>query len=122
MTSLLRILRLAPQLHRLYLGIAVSSVLAAVLALATPVGGDASRGALLMFVYCLGLGIPFILISLGLQRGMRALDFFNRHKAVVMRVGGGMLIAVGLLMLSGVWNTWVYALQDWFANEIVMPI
>ena len=100
----------------------IGPTLAAVLLLATPAGGDPARGALLVFIYCLGLGIPFILISLGLGRGMRTLDFFKRHKLAVMRVGGGMLILVGLLMLSGIWNTWVWALQDWFANEVRMPI
>lgn len=100
----------------------IGPTLAAVLLLATPAGGDPARGALLVFIYCLGLGIPFILISLGLGRGMRTLDFFKRHKLAVMRVGGGLLILVGLLMLSGIWNTWVWALQDWFANEVRMPI
>lgn len=98
--------------------------LAAVLALVLgdPSGAQHARGALLVFVYCLGLGIPFILISLGLQRGMRALDFFKRHKAAVMRTGGIMLILVGVLMATGIWNSWVWALQDWFQSEIVMPI
>lgn len=100
----------------------IGPTLAAVLLLATPAGGDPARGALLVFIYCLGLGIPFILISLGMGRGMRTLDFFKRHKVPVMRVGGGLLILVGLLMLSGIWNTWVWALQDWFANEVRMPI
>lgn len=98
----------------------IGPTLAAVLTLTA--GTDPARGALLVFIYCLGLGVPFILISFGMQRGMRALKFFTRHKAAVMRTGGGLLIAVGLLMVSGIWNTWVYALQDWFANEIVMPI
>lgn len=100
----------------------IGPTLAAVLALATPVGGDPARGAFLVFIYCLGLGLPFILISMGLQRGMKAVDFFKRHRVTVMRIGGAVLIAVGLLMLSGVWNMWVYALQDWFANEVRMPI
>lgn len=98
----------------------IGPTLAAVLALVY--GADSSRGTLLVFAYCLGLGIPFILISAGLQRGMRTLTFFTRHKTTVMRIGGGMLITVGLLMVTGIWNRWVYALQDWFANEIVMPI
>lgn len=98
----------------------IGPTLAAVLALTY--GTDAARGILLVFAYCLGLGIPFILISAGLQRGMHTLRFFTRHKTAVMRIGGGTLILVGLLMVSGVWNLWVYALQDWFANEIVMPI
>ncbi|WP_147103265.1 cytochrome c biogenesis CcdA family protein [Nesterenkonia populi] len=98
----------------------IGPTLAAVLTLTY--GSDPGRGALLVFIYCLGLGLPFILISLGLQRGMRALDFFKRHKAAVMRTGGGVLIAIGVLMVTGLWNTWVWALQDWFATEIVMPI
>ncbi|GFZ96281.1 cytochrome c biogenesis CcdA family protein [Nesterenkonia alkaliphila] len=98
--------------------------LAAVLALVlgNPTGAEHARGALLVFVYCLGLGVPFILISLGMQRGMRALDFFKRHKVTVMRAGGAMLILIGVLMATGIWNTWVWALQDWFQSEIVMPI
>lgn len=100
----------------------IGPTLSAVLLLAYGSDADAGRGAILMFFYCLGLGIPFILISLGLQRGMRALDFFKKHKALIMRLGGGMLILVGLLMVTGVWNMWVYALQDWFANEVRMPI
>lgn len=98
----------------------IGPALAAVLALVY--GSDPTRGTFLVFIYCLGLGLPFILISMGLQRGMRALRFFTRHKAAVTRAGGGVLILVGLLMVSGIWNSWVYALQDWFANEIVMPI
>lgn len=98
--------------------------LAAVLALVVgnPSGAEHTRGALLVFFYCIGLGLPFILISLGLQRGMRAMEFFKRHKLAVMRIGGGMLILIGLLMASGIWNTWVWALQDWFESEVVMPI
>lgn len=98
----------------------IGPTLAAVLALVY--GEDSTRGALLVFAYCLGLGIPFILISAGMQRGMRTLKFFTRHKTTVMRLGGGMLITVGLLMVTGIWNDWTYALQDWFANEVVMPI
>lgn len=100
----------------------IGPTLAAVLLIATPAGGDLWRGTLLVFVYCLGLGIPFILISLGLNRGMRAMNFFKKHKLAVMRFGGGLLIVVGVLMLTGIWNTWMWALQDWFANEVRMPI
>lgn len=100
----------------------IGPTLAAVLLIATPAGGDLWRGTLLVFVYCLGLGIPFILISLGLNRGMQAMNFFKKHKLAVMRFGGGLLIVVGVLMLTGIWNTWMWALQDWFANEVRMPI
>jgi cytochrome c-type biogenesis protein len=98
--------------------------LAAVLALVVgdPGGAEHTRGAALVFIYCLGLGVPFILISLGMQRGMRTLSFFTRHKRTVMRAGGGLLVLIGVLMATGIWNTWVWALQDWFQSEIVMPI
>lgn len=77
--------------------------LAAVLSLSLVGGGDPARGALLAAVYGLGLGVPFVLLALGFRRGMGALDVARRHRAAVTRVGGAMLIGVGLLLLTGVW-------------------
>jgi Cytochrome c biogenesis protein len=81
-----------------------------------------ARGTLLTAFYCLGLGLPFIGIALGLQRGMRALAFFRRHQLLVMRLGGGMLILLGVVMVTGLWGSWVAELQNWFANEVRLPI
>ena len=59
---------------------------------------------------------------MGFNKSMAALGFFRRHRVAVMRFGGGLLILLGLLMVSGLWNTWVLQLQTWFANEVRLPI
>jgi cytochrome c-type biogenesis protein len=78
--------------------------LAAVLTLSAS-SGTAARGAFLAFVYGLGLGIPFLLVSLAFQRMMTMLGFFRRHARLVTRLGGAMLIVVGVLEVTGAW-TW----------------
>ena len=65
---------------------------------------SAARGALLSFVYCLGLGLPFVLLALAFSRSMRAIGWVKEHYAVVMRVGGAMLLILGVLMITGLWN------------------
>jgi cytochrome c-type biogenesis protein len=96
--------------------------MAAVLAMSTAGSSNPGKGALLAFIYSLGLGLPFLLIALGLRRGMGAMAFFRRHRVAVMRFGGGLLIVLGALMVSGLWNSWVVQLQTWFANEVRLPI
>jgi len=100
----------------------IGPTLAAVLALSSGANPDPGKGALLTFFYCMGLGLPFLLIALGLRRGLGALAFFRRHQLAVMRVGGSLLIALGVLMATGLWGSWVTQLQDWFANEVRLPI
>ncbi|MGI9135771.1 MAG: cytochrome c biogenesis CcdA family protein [Candidatus Nanopelagicales bacterium] len=65
---------------------------------------SAARGALLSFVYCLGLGLPFVLLGLAFSRSMRAIGWVKAHYAIVMRVGGALLLILGVLMLTGIWN------------------
>jgi cytochrome c-type biogenesis protein len=72
--------------------------------------GGASRGAFLAFIYCLGLGIPFLIVATAFQRGMRALGFARRHARLVTAIGGGMLVVVGVLEVTGAWTsalTWL---------------
>ena len=66
--------------------------------------GSAGRGVLLGIVYCLGLGIPFLLVALGLNWVTGSVDWLRRHIRAVNIVGGSMLILIGLLMVSGVWQ------------------
>ena len=100
----------------------IGPTLSAVLIMSTGVNANVGRGTLLTLFYCLGLGLPFILIALGLQRGMQALAFFRKHQKTVMRLGGGLLVLLGLAMVTGLWNSWVTELQNWFANEVRLPI
>lgn len=101
----------------------IGPTLAAVLALSySPDAASAGRAALLALLYCVGLGLPFVLISLGLERGMRALAFFRRHRRAVQVFGGVVLLLLGLVMLTGLWTAWTVQLQTWFQNEWVMPL
>lgn len=89
--------------------------LAAVLALSVSTGG-AGRGALLSFAYSLGLGIPFLLAALGVQRAFRVFTYARRHARAVTRIGGVLLIIVGVLQVSGAWTLWMAQLQGLVAN------
>ena len=66
--------------------------------------GTAGRGAFLTFGYCLGLGVPFLLTALAFRRAMGAFGVVKRHYDVVLRVGGGLLVVIGLLLVSGLWQ------------------
>lgn len=76
--------------------------------------GSAERGALLSFVYCLGLGLPFIVAALAYRRMLGAIGWVRRHQQWVTRLGGLMLIAVGVLLVTGWWNVLVDDLRNWF--------
>ena len=71
--------------------------------------GTAGRGAFLLAFYALGLGIPFVIAALAYEKALSAIGWIRRHQAWVMRAGGLMLIAVGVLLLTGWWSqavTW----------------
>jgi cytochrome c-type biogenesis protein len=87
----------------------IGPTLAAVLTLAVTTG-SAARGAFLAFVYGLGIGIPFLIVAALFQRGMGLFSFARRHAALVTRVGGALLVIVGVLQVSGAWAaamTWL---------------
>ena len=89
--------------------------LAAVLALSVSTGG-AGRGALLSFAYSLGLGVPFLLAALGVQRAFRVFTYARTHARAVTRIGGVLLIIVGALQVSGAWTLLMAQLQGLVAN------
>lgn len=66
--------------------------------------GDPWRAALLGVAYSVGLGIPFVLVSLGFGWATRALTFLRSHIRIINVVGGMLLIVLGLLMVTGVWT------------------
>jgi cytochrome c-type biogenesis protein len=77
---------------------------------------SAGRGALLTAAYCAGLGIPFVLTGLAMRRALGAFDMVKRHYALVMRIGGGLLILVGLLLVSGLWADVMMEMRGWIAG------
>jgi cytochrome c-type biogenesis protein len=82
--------------------------LAGVIALAVSTPGHAlARGVLLVGAYCLGLGVPFVLLALGVRRAVRAVDWLRQHVRHVQLAGGAMLIVVGLLLVTGLWAEFV---------------
>ncbi|PWJ53247.1 cytochrome c-type biogenesis protein [Quadrisphaera granulorum] len=93
----------------------IGPTLAVVLALATD-AGTATRGVLLSLAYCLGLGLPFVLVALGLGRSARALEWVRHRRLVIARAGGVALVVVGVLLVSGLWNQWLGALQGSIAG------
>jgi cytochrome c-type biogenesis protein len=84
----------------------IGPTLTVVLGLASsPDTGTAARGAMLTTAYCVGLGLPFIVAGIAFRRALGAFNVVKRHYAWVMRGGGLLLIAVGVLLVTGEWNT-----------------
>lgn len=73
--------------------------------------GDAgnAKAIILTLAYCLGLGIPFLIVALGISRGVNTMGWAKKHRMLLQRLGGGMLIIIGLLIATGFWN----ALISW---------
>jgi len=99
----------------------IGPTLTAVLALSASTG-TAARGAVLAFVYALGLGIPFLLVALGFQVAMRASAFARRHARLITRIGGAMLVCVGLLEVTGTWSTFMAWLQVHWVGTYQAPL
>lgn len=76
----------------------------------------AGRGALLTAAYCLGLGLPFILTAIAFRRALSAFAVVKRHYRAVMNIGGFLLIAVGLLLVSGFWQQIIVSMRGIIAG------
>jgi cytochrome c-type biogenesis protein len=77
----------------------------------------AGRGAILGLAYCLGLGVPFVLVALGARWAVGATSFLRRHAQAVTRFGGGVLVVVGLLLVTGAWTEMMEWLRSWLASS-----
>ncbi len=84
--------------------------------------GTAARGAFLAFVYSLGLGVPLLIMAVTVQRGTVAFGWARRHARLITRIGGGMLVVVGLLEVTGTWSAAVSWLQVHWISGYVPPI
>ena len=93
----------------------IGPTLAAVQALSLT-SASALRGALLSAVYCVGLGVPFLVAGLAYGRAMVAFGWVREHSSWVTRVGGAMLVVLGVLLITGLWRSASQSLVGWVSS------
>jgi len=86
------------------------------LVVSTDWNGNAWRGLTLVVLYCLGLGLPFVALAFGFGWATSAVGVLRRHSRTIQVVGGGLLIVIGLLMVSGLWGSFIAWLQGRYAG------
>lgn len=97
--------------------------LAGVISLAAGTEGTtAARGVTLIVAYCLGLGLPFVVLAFGSARALRGVGWLRSHARAVQLFGGIMLIAVGIALVTGAWDLFVSWVRDAFISEVTLPI
>ena len=81
-------------------------------------GGDgaAVRGGVLALAYSLGLGIPFVLFALLFERALGLSRKLSAHRRSIGLLSGALLIAIGVLLMTGVWASWMSELQGLIAT------
>lgn len=84
--------------------------------------GTAIRGAILAFAYGLGLGIPFLIFALAFERGVAAFGFARRHARAISLAGGAMLVAVGILEVTGAWSSALLWLKLHWISSYQAPL
>jgi cytochrome c-type biogenesis protein len=102
----------------------IGPTLMGVLALtrATEIGSTTARGAVLVLAYCLGLGLPFILIAVGARWAVRTTGWLRAHVRQVQVFGGVLLMAVGVALVTGMWGEFVGWLRDAVITDLELPL
>jgi cytochrome c-type biogenesis protein len=85
-------------------------------------GANVARGIVLTIAYCMGLGIPFVLLAFGSAGAMSGLGWLRRHSRGIQIFGGALLIAVGAALVTGVWNDFISWLRDALVTDVRLPI
>jgi cytochrome c-type biogenesis protein len=85
-------------------------------------GANVARGVALVIAYCLGLGIPFVLLAFGSARAVHGLGWLRRHTRGIQIFGGVLLILVGAALVTGLWNDFVSWVRDAFVSDVTLPI
>lgn len=94
----------------------IGPTFAAVQALVYTGESGSSKAIVLTLAYCLGLGIPFLLVALGISRGVNTMGWAKKHRLFLQRIGGGMLVIIGILIATGLWNS----MMSW--TQANMPV
>jgi cytochrome c-type biogenesis protein len=85
-------------------------------------GANVARGVVLVIAYCLGLGIPFVLLAFGSARAVQGLGWLRRHTRAIQIFGGVLLILVGTALVTGLWADFISWVRDAFVSDIRLPI
>jgi cytochrome c-type biogenesis protein len=85
-------------------------------------GASVARGVALVIAYCLGLGIPFVLLAFGSAGAVQGLGWLRRHTRGIQIFGGVLLILVGTALVTGLWNDFVSWVRDAFVSDVTLPI
>ncbi|MET8759354.1 cytochrome c biogenesis CcdA family protein [Lentzea sp. NPDC004782] len=98
--------------------------LAGVLAVArsTEIGSSTARGAVLVLAYCLGLGLPFVVLALGARWALGVTKWLRSHARQVQIFGGVLLIGVGIALVTGLWAEFVGWLRYSFVDVVELPL
>ncbi|MFD4457142.1 cytochrome c biogenesis CcdA family protein [Nocardia sp. NPDC058480] len=85
-------------------------------------GTTAVRGVTLIVAYCLGLGLPFVVLAFGSAGALRGVGWLRRNSRTIQVVGGVLLVAVGVALITGAWDQFVSWVRDGFVSEVTLPI
>ncbi|ASF11353.1 MULTISPECIES: cytochrome c biogenesis CcdA family protein [Nocardia] len=85
-------------------------------------GTTAVRGVALIVAYCLGLGLPFVILAFGSASALRGVGWLRRNSRTIQVIGGLLLVAVGAALVTGIWDQFVGWVRDAFVSEVTLPI
>ncbi|OZC73770.1 cytochrome c biogenesis protein CcdA [Rhodococcus sp. 06-418-5] len=85
-------------------------------------GATAARGVTLIVAYCMGLGLPFVVLAFGSSSAMRGVGWLRRNSQKIKIAGGVIMIAVGIALLTGVWGLFIAWIRNEFVSAVVLPI
>ncbi|MBF6183005.1 cytochrome c biogenesis CcdA family protein [Nocardia otitidiscaviarum] len=85
-------------------------------------GTTAARGVALIVAYCLGLGLPFVILAFGSATALRGVGWLRRNSRTIQVIGGLLLVAVGIALVTGAWDQFVSWVRDAFVSNVTLPI
>ncbi|GAB2730596.1 cytochrome c biogenesis CcdA family protein [Nocardia thraciensis] len=85
-------------------------------------GATAARGVVLTVAYCLGLGLPFVILAFGSASALRGVGWLRRNSRTIQVIGGILLVAVGIALVTGLWDQFVGWVRNVFVSQVTLPI
>ncbi|WP_040722383.1 cytochrome c biogenesis CcdA family protein [Nocardia veterana] len=85
-------------------------------------GATAARGVVLIVAYCLGLGLPFVVLAFGSATALRGVGWLRRNSRTIQIIGGILLVVVGIALVTGMWDQFVGWIRNVFVSQVTLPI